>query len=156
MIKAHFIEFKPQSILYFSRSSYNTTTNAPGTPKKPAISALIIVIFMPKPTIEPTRLMHHKRRAPQRPFHTSLNGIDSSLTTSNTNSTPPSRGPIAPRGDKIALSSIISASPFYIARRFSSAFDRVISSAYSKSPPMGRPCAMRLTDIPIGFKSCAR
>lgn len=142
---------------YLTKSSYSTTARAPGTPKKPAIKALITVIFMVKPANEPTRLMNHSSSAPQRPFHTSLNGIDSSFTTSKSSSTPPIIGPKAPSGDKIALNSILNnAGPFYIVRLFSSALDKVISSAYSKSPPIGRPWAIRLTVIPTGFSSCAR
>ena len=116
---------------YLTKSSYSTTARAPGTPKKPAIKALITVIFMVKPANEPTRLMNHSSSAPQIPFHTSLNGIDSSFTTSKSSSTPPIIGPKAPSGDN--------AGPFYIVRLFSSALDKVISSAYSKSPPIGRP-----------------
>lgn len=125
---------------YLTKSSYSTTARAPGTPKKPAIKALITVIFMVKPANKPTRLMNHSSSAPQRPFHTSLNGIDSSFTTSKSSSTPPIIGPKAPSGDKIALNSILNnTGPFYIVRLFSSALDKVISSAYSKSPPIGRP-----------------
>ena len=38
---------------------------------------------------------------------------------------------------------------------FSIALDKVTSSAYSKSPPIGRPCAIRVTFTPTGFKSFA-
>ena len=37
---------------YLTKSSYSTTARAPGTPKKPAIKALITVIFMVKPKEE--------------------------------------------------------------------------------------------------------
>ena len=37
---------------YLTKSSYSTTARAPGTPKKPAIKALITVIFLVKPDLE--------------------------------------------------------------------------------------------------------
>ena len=40
----------------------------------------------------------------------------------------------------------------YTSLRPSNAFDSVTSSAYSKSPPTGRPCAIRVTLIPVGFR----
>ena len=54
---------------YLTKSSYSTTARAPGTPKKPAIKALITVIFMVKPANKPTRLMNHSSSAPQSSRH---------------------------------------------------------------------------------------
>ena len=39
----------------------------------------------------------------------------------------------------------------HISRRPSIALARVTSSVYSRSPPTGRPCAMRVTRIPMGL-----
>ena len=46
--------------------------------------------------------------------------------------------------------------PFYSSRRFSSDRAIVTSSAYSMSPPTGRPNAMRVTRTPVAFSRRAR
>ena len=44
----------------------------------------------------------------------------------------------------------------YTARRPSKALPRVISSAYSRSPPTGNPLASRVTAMPMGLIMIAR
>ena len=133
--------------IYLAKSSNKITAIAPGMPKKPATKALKIVIFRPKPTKEPKRLTNHNNMAPHIPFHTSLKGMESSLTITKSKTTPTSIGPSEPKGPSPALAAKpskvdMNTSAFlsvYIARLFSKALDRVTSSAYSKSPPMGKP-----------------
>ena len=89
--------------IYLANTSKRITANAPGMPKKPAIKALIMVILRLKPTKEPKMFTNHSNTAPQIPFHTSLKGMDRSLTINNNKTTPTSIGPKEPKGPRPAL-----------------------------------------------------
>ena len=165
------------TLLPIAACSHKITAKQPGIPKNPAISALTTVILRPKPKKPPIRLINHKATAPQIPFQMSRNGSEKHLTTMTRISTPiingsvpskvPELSPLTawsmpcmaepPRSrTALSISCMLQFLLSYILCLFSKARDKVSSSAYSRSPPTGRPWAMRLITIPIGFSSCAR
>lgn len=95
-------------------------------------------------------LIHRVPQEKVQHFYQSVAFVDSTLSSSEVS--------FESVVDHIDFSAILygekaSHPPLYSSLLPSSALDRVTSSAYSKSPPTGKPCAILVSLIPDGFNN---